>query len=71
MCQKHCNKNATKALNKRVEKAYYATCNGIQIYIMDIGKLLASGRDYLVANPDCTDIQLGEHVRSYVESLLG
>lgn len=34
----------TKAIDKRVEAAYYATCSGIQVNIMDIPKVFAEGR---------------------------
>ena len=60
-------KREGEKLDKRVERAYYATCSGIQIDIMDIGKVFACGRDALRQTPELTDDELGRLVRAYVE----
>lgn len=33
-----------KKIDKEIERIYYATCRGVQIDIMDIGKVFAAGR---------------------------
>ena len=37
-------KLSAKQIDKLVEQAYYARCSGIQIDVMDIGKVFAVGR---------------------------
>lgn len=56
-----------KAADKRVERAYYATCSGIQIDIMDIGKVFAFGRMKVDAGED--DEALKSSIRNYVETI--
>jgi len=53
--------------DKIVEKAYYATCSGIQIDIMDIGKVFAFGRTKIEAGEDFP--ALCASVRAYVETI--
>jgi hypothetical protein len=56
-----------KAIDKRVEAAYYRTCSGIQINIMDIGKVFAVGRDALAKGVDEPGL---EHViREFVDTI--
>ena len=45
-------KKQEKALDRRVEQAYYATCSGVQINIMDIGKVFSTGREALAGGAD-------------------
>ena len=45
-------KRQTKALDKQIERIFYANCTGIQIDIMDIGKIFAAGRAAAAANGD-------------------
>jgi len=56
-----------KAIDLRVERAYYATCSGIQVDVMDIGKIFAFGRLKVLAGED--DAALGASLRAYVETL--
>jgi len=56
-----------KALDKRVERAYYATCEGIAINIMDIGKVFKVGREALAAGAD--EATLRQAIRDFVETI--
>lgn len=58
---------AEKIADKRVERAYYATCSGIQINMMDIGKVFAYGRMQIEAGVD--DAALQSAIRNYVETI--
>lgn len=58
---------AEKAIDRRVEKAYYASCSGVQINIMDIGKIFAFGRMKVAAGED--DEALKSSIRAYVETI--
>jgi hypothetical protein len=48
-------KNSKKTIDKRIERAYYAKCGGIQINVMDIGEVFAVGDRFLAANAGITD----------------
>ncbi len=37
-------KIALNKLNKKIEAIYYEKCHGVQINVMDIGKVFAAGR---------------------------
>jgi hypothetical protein len=58
---------ADKLIDTRIEKAYYATCGGIPIDVMDIGKVFAFGK-VAVARGD-NDADLGAALRAYVETI--
>lgn len=60
-------KRQQKALDKRVEQAYYATCSGVQISIMDIGKVFTEGRKALVNGADEDLLRLT--IRKFVETI--
>ena len=60
---------ADKAADKRIERAYCATCDGIQIDIMDISKVFAHGKQALASDPNMDDAALGVAVRAFVETI--
>ncbi len=43
-----------KALDKEIERIYYANCSGIQINVMDISKVFKAGREASFAGKDMT-----------------
>ena len=60
-------KRAAKIADKRIETAYYATCRGIQIDIMEIGKVFDYGRLQIAQGVD--DAGLASAIRAYVETI--
>lgn len=62
-------KSKKSAIDTRIERAYYQTCNGIQIGIMDIPKVYDHARAALDREPFMDDDKLGRVIRAYVETL--
>lgn len=61
---------ATKAAEERfISAAYSAACSGIQINIMDIPRVFKIGESALAANPTITAKELGETLRTFVETI--
>lgn len=58
---------AEKLIDKRIEKAYYRTCSGIAINIMDISKVFAEGRRLIAAGK--TEEELGEGLKVFAKSI--
>lgn len=56
-----------KAMEKRVDAAYYATCNGIQVNMMDLPKIKKVGMDAVAAG--VTEDELRAKIWSFVESI--
>lgn len=60
-------KVSTKKLDQRIDNAYRASCSGIQINIMDIGKVFKVG--YQLIDGGCSDAELQTGLRAYVETI--
>ncbi len=60
-------KRQMKAMEEKVEQAYYANCSGIQINIMDIGKVFAAGTKAL--QEGATDEGMAKAVVDFVETI--
>lgn len=60
-------KRAAKLADDRVNAAYMRTCSGIQINIMDIGKIFDFGRLKVAAGE--TDAELGASIFAYVQTI--
>ncbi len=58
---------AEKLMDREVEVAYYASCSGIQVDIMDIGKVFAKGRELIAAGKHGEELQAG--IRAFVDTI--
>lgn len=52
---------------RRVEAAYYRTCGGVQINIMNIPKVFAAGEAAMAEGVD--DEELGRRIRAFVDGI--
>lgn len=58
---------AERLIDRRVEKAYRASCCGIGIDILDIPKVFARGREIIASG--ATDEDLAAQLHSYVNTI--
>jgi hypothetical protein len=61
-------KQVEKAIDLRIEKAFGASCSGVPINIMDIGKVFNFGRIKINEGED--DASLAASIRAYVDRFL-
>lgn len=57
-----------KANDKRIEQAYYKSCQDVQISVMDIGKVFAYGQKLIAGGP-ISDETLQVEIRAYVDTI--
>ena len=60
-------KASKKNDEKRIERAYRATCANIAINVMDIGKVFARGHELIASGAD--DATLAVEIRAFVETI--
>jgi len=60
-------KPSLKAIDKRIEQIYYKTCSGVQIDVMDIGRVFAVGRQ--AAAEGASDETLASALVAFVNSI--
>ncbi len=67
MARKLSPKAEAKARDKRIEAAYYRTCDRIPIRILDISKVFKVGEAAVAEGVD--DEVLGQRIRAFVETI--
>ena len=60
-------KRQIAADEKRIERIYYQRCNGVQISIMDIGRVFKAGQ--VAVNAGADDTQVGDAIVAFVETI--
>jgi hypothetical protein len=60
-------KQTKKQIGIRIEKAYYASCKGVQIKIMDIPKVWKIGEQIVLTGGD--DLMLQAGLRKFVDQI--
>jgi hypothetical protein len=55
--------------DSRIERLYYKHCSGVQVDIMDIGKIFKAGRDAMTENPAIDDAALAQRIVSFVQTI--
>ena len=70
MAARKISKKAQEKINKdRVVKAFNATCNGIQVNVMDLSRISNVGEKAIMEGVD--DVVLGQRIREFVETIRG
>lgn len=55
--------------DKRIEQLYYDYCSGVEINIMDIGKVFKFGHDAIDRNPLINDLALAQAIIGFVQTI--
>ena len=58
-----------KRQEKRIEQLYCKHCSGVEIDIMDIGRIFDTGRNALAQNPALTDDELSKVIVDFVQTV--
>lgn len=69
MARKPTAKQQLEINRKRVDRAYNSTCHGVQVSIMDLGKIMDHGLEVIKANPAISDDDLGAAVSAFVGTI--
>jgi hypothetical protein len=56
-----------KADSARISAAFYATCAGVQVSILDMPRIVFAGQTAI--NSGATDDKLAETIRAFVETI--
>jgi hypothetical protein len=58
-----------KKADERIERAYQASCYGIQVNVLDIGKVFEVGRKAIAEEDMPDDATLALKIREFVETI--
>lgn len=58
-----------RIIEKRIERAYYSGCSGIQLNIMNIPRVFKAAELLFVSTPDISDQELVGAVRAIVDGI--
>lgn len=56
----------SSAIDKRIERLYYARCSGIQIPLMQITSVFSTARVAVMNDPGISDEALGDRIFEFV-----
>lgn len=62
-------KLSRKQRELRINRLYGQRCSGVQIDIMDIGKVFAAAERAMDQQPEISDEQLGNEIAEFVETI--
>lgn len=65
--EKNMTKSEEKKIDKKVESIFYKRCSGIQVSIMDIGKIFRVGKAAALAG--LSDEQIGNEIFTFVQTI--
>ena len=59
----------TAKRDKRIERLYYANCNGAPIKALDICRVLQAGNRAIALSPEITDAELARVIIDFVQTI--
>jgi hypothetical protein len=59
----------TALIDARISRLYTQHCSGVQIDVMDIGKVFEEGQRWLAGNPGITDDALAAAIVAFVDTI--